>query len=305
MSEINQEKIAKWYTDGKSTIKVNPGEEIPAGFSPGRTFNSNPWNKGLTAKTDERVRQNGEHTKETRQKDNSYTPWNAGLTKDTDARLQTVSDKVKLARQNKHWASTLGKIKSQEEKDKQSAAMQGKEPWNKGLSKETDERVKQTADKLIGHPCFVTDWEKQKEKEYLTKKLRNSFNTSKPEKQLYANLIAQYGEDNVIQQYRDIRYANSNTHRPYNCDFYVKSLDLFIELNYHWTHGKHPFNEDDKQDFETLCKLQIASTNSPEKTSYLYAIKIWTEVDPQKLAVLREHNLNFMILYPDGLVIDR
>lgn len=42
MSEINQEKTAKWYTDGKTTIKVNPGEEIPAGFSPGRIFKSNP-----------------------------------------------------------------------------------------------------------------------------------------------------------------------------------------------------------------------------------------------------------------------
>ena len=46
----------------------------------------------------------------------------------------------------------------------------------------------------------------------------------------------------VITQYKDDRY-------PFACDFYIPSLDLFIECNYHWTHGGKPYEgtEDDKQ----------------------------------------------------------
>ena len=80
--------------------------------------------------------------------------------------------------------------------------------WGGTWVKETDERVLKTAEKLLGHKCFVTDWDKAKEKEYLTKKLRNSFNTSKPEIKLFNDLKSQYGEDNVVSQYQDYRYKN-------------------------------------------------------------------------------------------------
>lgn len=181
--------------------------------------------------------------------------------------------------------------------------MKGKDPWNKGLTKETDSRVQCTADKLLGHKCFVTDWDKAKEKEYLTKKLRNSFNTSKPEIQLLSELQNQYGADNVASQYHDSRYANPKTGRAFNCDFYVKALDLFIELNLFWTHGDHPFNENDTTDLEKLYDWQIKS--SVARNSYHDAIRVWTETDPMKLKVLRDNKLNFMIIYPKGLVIDK
>jgi hypothetical protein len=46
--------------------------------------------------------------------------------------------------------SSLGCECSQETKDKMSISQTGKEAWNKGLTKETDERVKKYADKLNG-----------------------------------------------------------------------------------------------------------------------------------------------------------
>ena len=75
----------KFYTDGVKTIKrdVDAGDIIPEGFTLGRTFNVNTWNKGLTAETDERVRANGEATRATRIANESYVPWNKGLTKET------------------------------------------------------------------------------------------------------------------------------------------------------------------------------------------------------------------------------
>ena len=301
---INTEKTSKFYTDGSLTVRIKPGEEIPDGFRPGRTFNSKPWNKGLTKDTDDRVRLNGEKTAATRHDNGSYeNPWNKGLTKEIDHRVANVSKKVSAARQDKFWTSTAGVAKTPEQKLKQSQAMKGKDPWNKGLTKETDERILKTADKLLGHKCFVTDWDKAKEKEYLTKKMRNSFNTSKPEIELLNDLQSKYGEDNVVNQYQDTRYKNPKTGRSYNCDFYVKSLDLFIELNMHWTHGGHPFDENDPSDLETLCDWQLKSALS--KYSYNSAIYTWTESDPTKLSVLRANNLNFMIIYPKGLVIDK
>lgn len=299
----NTTDSAKWYTNGISSVRIKPNEDIPDGYHRGRTFKSNPWNKGLTAETDERVKQNGIKTKETRLKDNSYKSWNTGLTKDNNETLAKLSKTMSANRRNgtvQTW--NIGIPASEEQKEKQSIAMQGKEPWNKELTKETDERVKSASDKLVGHPCFVTDWEKAKEKEYITKKLNHSFNTSKPEQDYLIDLQNKYGIDDVVPQYQDERYKNPNNNRKFSCDFYIKSLDLFIELNYTWQHGKRPFNENDKQDLDTLANWMLKSNF---KESYNQAIKIWTEIDPLKLQVLRKNKLNFMILYPNGLVIDK
>ena len=179
---------------------------------------------------------------------------------------------------------------SETRKAKQRAAMVGKTPWNKGLTKDTDERVKQTADKLLGHPCFVTDWEIAKQKEYITKKARGTSNSSQPEEELYKELCAQYGADNVEHPYREPRY-------PFKCDFYIKPLDLFIELHYTWEHGPHPFDENDPRDIETLSIWQMRATDG--KRRYLDAIKQWTEIDPKKLECLRKNKLNFQIIYKE------
>ena len=38
------------------------------------------------------------------------------------------------------------------------------------------------------------------------------------------------GNEDIIRQYKSDLY-------PFACDFYIPSLDLYIECNYHWTHG--------------------------------------------------------------------
>jgi hypothetical protein len=61
-------------------------------------------------------------------------------------------------------------------------------------------------------------------KEFNTKKKLGTCSTSKQEEKYYLFLTNKYGKDNVKRQFYDIRY-------PYHCDFYIKSEDLFIELN--------------------------------------------------------------------------
>jgi len=105
---------------------------------------------------------------------------------------------------------------------------------------------------------------------YKTKKIHNSFHISKPEQDIGKKLIECFGEHNVISQYKDARY-------PFACDFYIKSLDLFIECNFHWTHGFHWFDETNTTDIKKLQKWKDKNTKY-----YHIAISVWTKSDLRK-----------------------
>lgn len=123
------------------------------------------------------------------------------------------------------------------------------------------------------------------EKTYKTHKEKNSFNSSQIQDDTYNYLISKFGLENVFNEYRDERY-------PFNCDFYIKSLDLFIELNLHWTHGKHPYDEE--LDKETLNKwLEKAKTSK----FYKQAIQTWTIRDVKKIQTAAVNKLNYLLVY--------
>ena len=119
-----------------------------------------------------------------------------------------------------------------------------------------------------------------KEKQYKTKKKNNSFNTSKIESKSYIFLKNKYPD--VINQYKSDLY-------PFNCDFYIPSLDLYIECNYHWTHGGHPYNENNKNDIETLNKWKEKDTKF-----YANAITTWTIRDVNKRNIAKQNKLNYI-----------
>ena len=233
----------KFYTNGIITIKLADGDEIPEGFYLGRTFKSNPWNKGLTAETDIRVKNNTTACHKTRHEKNNYISWNTGLTKETNDSLKRVSEKLSAYR--------------------------------------------------LTNPMSEDTIEKMNEHIIATKRKNNSFNKSKPEEEYYKYLLTQYEASDIIRQYSDERY-------PFNCDFYIKSKDLFIELNYSWCHMDHLFDEKSDTDRELLS---IKQEKAKESTYHAWAIKIWTESDPVKLKTFRDNNLNFMIIYRNGLII--
>lgn len=291
------DKKFSYFTNGEKTIKLYPGDKIPTGFYKGHTFNSHAWNKGLHKEDDERIAKGIQKSVDTRKANGSYISWNTGLTKDTDDRLKQISSKISATTKGRP-SSTKGVAKSKEQKQKQSVAMKGREPWNKGLTKETDERIMQTSVKLTGHECFTVDWETAKQKEYATKKRNKSFNTSKPEKELIKYLIDKYGEDDVLHPYRDERY-------PFNCDVYIKSQDLFIELNGTIEHNDHPYDPSNPKDVEEANSIRQPAEKAGPKSRYWNIYRWWTEVDPKKLSTFRRNNLNFKIIYPKGLVISK
>ena len=148
---------------------------------------------------------------------------------------------------------------------------------------------KRTCVNLYGNATF-----NNQEKRNETMKINHSFNPiSKTENLAYLYLSLEY--PGIDRQYRDkLRY-------PFNCDFYIPSLDLFIECNFHWTHGKHPYNPDSKED-----KLVLEQWKEKAKTSkyYLNAIETWTVRDVNKRKVAEENNINYKIFYSLQEVIE-
>lgn len=122
-----------------------------------------------------------------------------------------------------------------------------------------------------------------------TKRLHGTFGTSSSEDLMYKYLINIYGENDVIRQYSSIEY-------PYSCDFYIKSRNMYIELNASWTHGKHWF------DCNCVDDLNVVSIWRSRNTLYYKnAIHVWTEKDVQKRYMAMLHSLNYIVFWDSDL----
>lgn len=134
------------------------------------------------------------------------------------------------------------------------------------------------------------------EKSYQIKKKNGTLSTSSPEIRIHNFLERKYKD--LKTQYREERY-------PFSCDFYIPSLDLFIEYQGHWSHGESsgPFNENNPEHINKLNKWKIKSTEinflGKPKQSYLDAIKTWTVTDVEKRRVAKENNLNWVEFFEE------
>ena len=134
------------------------------------------------------------------------------------------------------------------------------------------------------------------DKMYQTKRLHHSFNTSRPEEELYQDLLKIYLEEDIVRQYSDERY-------PWKCDFYIKSEDLFIELNYHQGHGEHPYDPNNPKDIELVNFWRSRQNQEGPKNQYWGYEWTFTIMDPLKLKTAKENNLNYLAIYRNGLEI--
>lgn len=200
------------------------------------------------------------------------TPWNKGL----KSKVEAWNKGLKLSNERKEALSLSLKNRSEENKIltrvKLSQSLKGRIPWNKGIStgEWTDEQ------KLN----FIN-------KQNITKSQNNSFNTSTPEDFCKKYLCNKYGEYDIVYQYSDTRY-------PFACDFYIKSQDLFVELNLTWTHGNHAFNPTNEEDILLLERWKKKAETSKY---YQNAIYTWTDLDVRKLNTFIKNNLNYKIIY--------
>ena len=125
----------------------------------------------------------------------------------------------------------------------------------------------------------IMSGDEMQEHRYNVMTKNHSFNTSKPEEELYLYIKEKF--PSVKRQYKDkLRY-------PYNCDFYIPELDYFIELQGYYTHNTHPYNPNSISD-------QVLVERYKERYGpKCQAITIWTLKDPEKRDCAKRNHLNF------------
>lgn len=124
---------------------------------------------------------------------------------------------------------------------------------------------------------------------YETKRVNNSFATSKPEMRMFDRLCDIFGVDDIERQYRDERY-------PFQCDFYVKSRDLFIELNATWTHGGHWYDAENDNDVARLAEWRLK-----DSAYYDNAAMTWSVRDVEKRQTAKKNDLNYVTFWLSDL----
>ena len=119
-------------------------------------------------------------------------------------------------------------------------------------------------------------------KKYETQKRNNTFHISNPEEYIYNEICEKFPQ--VERQYYSEKY-------PFACDFYISEIDLYIEFQGSWTHGKEPYSPENQEHQEILKIWQEKA-----KTSKFYqkAIEVWTISDVKKRKIAEENNLNWL-----------
>lgn len=200
----------------------------------------------------------------------------------SEKQKQTISNKG-----DKYWKQHSEKsLKTRYEKNR-----------GKYFSEETIQKIRNTILSRYGVDSFAKTQEfrdivKEKhdeieEKQYKTKKENNSFNTSSIEEKFKDYLDSL----NIIYN----RQFKSNQY-PYSCDFFIPGLNLYIEIQGSWTHGKHPFNPDDKMDNEKLNYWK-----SKDNEYYNNAIYTWTDLDVRKRQCAKDNHINYLEIFSNDI----
>lgn len=211
-------------------------------------------------------------------------------------RLQHLNNKNMGMSGKKHTVETLKKLSmshkgkklnfSNEHKFKLSQALKGKKK-----SKIAIENIKRVMNsKTIAEKNII------QEKIYNTKKQNGSF--SGKEKLIFNDIEYKCSRDEklIFEMLNDIVYVipqyRSDVY-PFDCDFYIPELDLYIEYQGYWTHGKKlgPFDENNLKHQKLLNKWK---EKAKIKKSFINAINVWTKSDPLKREVAKQNNLNWI-----------
>ena len=298
-----------WCTYDVIDKRVLSEDEIPNGFHRGRkkqsvetvkkrkqTLLNKPEEEKI--KTRKKLSENSFRNKSKEEKELINEKRSKSLKESWNKKSE--EEKKIISEKHKNWISSLSVLEKEEWSIKISESTTGKKigvkTWNTGLTKETDNRDKNSAEKQSTtntkhcekikqeNPEYFTQWRKQVS---LSMIKNNSYCKSSTDDKLYEELVQTFGEQDIIRQYSDERY-------PFDCDFYIKSKDLFIELNAHWTHGGKFFDENDE---ECICKLNEWKEKAKTSKFYKNAIYVWTDLDVRKKNIANKNNLNYEVIY--------
>lgn len=195
----------------------------------------------------------------------------------------------KLKEYNIPVRSTGDSIKLERSKWSDEKELERSRKFSNTFSQRTPEQNKERYDKMnvsgkVNSPESIL-------KAHQTRLQNGTSNKSKAEEAFYHKLLLLgFNEDDIIHTYiGDERY-------PYNCDFYIKSKDLFIEYQGHQTHGYKPFNKNDEECLKQLVHLEDKANEGSKMAKDI--IITWTIRDPKKLNTAINNNIKLVLVYP-------
>ena len=200
-----------------------------------------------------------------------YGVQNGGWTKDSKEKIR----KTNLAKYGVEWyKQDKNNQKECEERLKQKYGV-----INVFQLEEIKEKSKKT--NLLKFGCeYNMQNENIRKRVQITKRTNGTFKSSCEEDKIYNMLLTKFAC--IKRQYSSDVY-------PFMCDFYIPEIDLYIEHQGYWSHGKHAFNPDDEKD-----RIRLDSWKAKGTEIYNNAINTWTIRDPLKRKTAEENNLNWV-----------
>ena len=201
---------------------------------------------------------------------------------DSPLKNKEVREKIKQTNIQKYGVDNLFKNDIIKEKIKQTN-IQKYGVDNPLKNKEIREKIKQTNIQKYGvdNPLKNKEiWKKSQDNRQISSK-------SKLENNFLNYLKLKYESDDIITQYKSKEY-------PYYCDFYIKSINLYIEIQGHWTHNDHPFDINNLNDQLIMNKWR---TKSLSDKYYKNALNTWTIKDVEKRNTAIQNNLNYLEIF--------
>lgn len=282
---VKTDKSFAVYNDGVRMYQLKNGDVVPDGLVrgalPQKKETVEKRRQAWLSKTDEeRAEINRKRSESVKIADANKDPEVKAM--EYQKRRETMnskSEEEKAIYRKKLSDSSIGKNK-------------GKIPWSKGLTKETHPSLARAAEKNSEH--MKAFWSERTHEDAMAWRdgMREKMHengtekTSKPEEDLYKRLCLEYGEEDIIRRYKD------DDRYPFECDFYIKSTDTFIELNRHPSHGTHPFDPNNEEDIKLIEELK--TINTPWSNMI---VSVWSGRDYKKRMIAEANNLNYIQLY--------
>lgn len=153
------------------------------------------------------------------------------------------------------------------------------------ISKANKENAEQRAKKISANKQSRTSEQIKKEtyKVFLSKKQNGTIGKSRIE-----DILADY----ILAKFPDMKRHHRTKHYPFACDYYIPSIDVYIELQGLWTHGGKPY-EGTAEDDRTVQTWRDKHTKY-----YDAAIETWTVRDVKKRETAKKNKLNYYELFP-------
>ena len=247
----------------------------------GNAYYANPEkiHETLSRRTDEQKKQSDLKRKRTlKEKYNDENYNNIQKHKETCLSKYGVTnafaaDSIKQTIRNKYYAKSESERKAIYEKHKNTFMSKSKEELREIGQKRRNAYINKSDEEKLSI----------QRKRYLTKKKNHTFKTSKIEDECYRMLLSIYS--NTEHGYKSKSY-------PFECDLYIPEIDTYIELNFHWTHVKHPYNK-------VLDKNILSIWKEKAKTSKYFenAIDVWTRRDVEKVKIAKQNNIKLLVFY--------